>query len=71
METVLVQINDRKAYKLLDDMEDLQIIKVLEKSKEGPEKLSQKYRGKLPEHIAEELHKYVSENCDEWNSRNI
>ena len=32
METVLVQINNTKAYKLLEDLEDLDIIKVLEKN---------------------------------------
>jgi len=31
METVLIQINNSKAYKLLEDLEDLQIIKVLKK----------------------------------------
>ena len=32
METVLIQINNHKAYKLLEDLEDLNIIKVLKKS---------------------------------------
>ena len=32
METVLVQINNTKAYRLLEDLEDLDIIKVLEKN---------------------------------------
>ena len=31
METVLVQINNNKAYRLLEDLEDLNIIKVLKK----------------------------------------
>ena len=32
METILVQINNNKAYRLLEDLEDLHIIKVLKKS---------------------------------------
>jgi hypothetical protein len=28
METVIVQVNNRKAYKLLENLEDLQIIKI-------------------------------------------
>lgn len=32
METVLVQINNSKAYKLLEDLEELDILKVLNKS---------------------------------------
>lgn len=31
METVLLQINNNKAYKILEDLEDLDIIKVLKK----------------------------------------
>lgn len=31
METVIVQINNKKAYELLKNMEDLEIIKVLKK----------------------------------------
>ena len=31
METVLVQINNNKAYKLLEDLEDLHIVKILKK----------------------------------------
>ena len=40
METVLIQINNSKAYRLLEDLEDLHIIKVLTKSIQVEEKLS-------------------------------
>jgi len=42
METVLVQITNSKAYKLLEDLEDLNIIKV-KKSTQPQQKLSEKY----------------------------
>ena len=45
METVLVQINNSKAYKLLKDLEDLHILKVLQKSVLPQQKLSEKYKG--------------------------
>ena len=45
METVLIQINNSKAYKLLEDLEDLQILKVLNKSIVPQQKLSEKYKG--------------------------
>ena len=32
MDTVLIQINNNKAYKLLEDLEDLDIITVLKKT---------------------------------------
>lgn len=71
METVLIQINNNKAYKLLEDLEDLDIIKVLNKSIKPPQKLSEKYAGKLPSDIADELQNYVSQSRNEWKDRNI
>ena len=71
METVLVQINNNKAYKLLEDLEDLHIIKVLKKSVQSQQKLSEKYAGKLPSDIANELQNYVTQSRNEWNNRNI
>ena len=71
METVLVQINNNKAYKLLEDLEDLHIITVLKKSIQQNQKLSDKYAGKLPSDIADELQNFVTQSRNEWNNRNI
>ncbi len=71
METVLVQINDNKAYKLLEDLEDLHIIKVLKKSVQPQQKLSEKYAGKLPADVADELQNYVAQSRSEWNNCSI
>ena len=71
METVLVQINNAKAYRLLEDLEDLNLIKVLKKSIKSGEKLSEKYAGKLPSDITNELQNYVGQSRNEWSKRNI
>jgi hypothetical protein len=71
METVLLQITNHKAYKLLDDLEDLQIIKVFEKSIKSEQKLSEKYAGKLPSTVADELNNYVNESREQWNKKSI
>ena len=71
METVLIQINNIKAYKLLEDLEDLHILKVLKKSILPQQKLSEKYAGKLPSDIAEELQNYVTQSRNEWNNHSI
>jgi len=71
METILVQINNKKAYRLLEDLEDLHIIKVLKKSIQPQQKLSEKYAGKLPSDIADELQSYIAQSRDEWSNRNI
>lgn len=71
MQTVLVQINNSKAYRILEDLESLDIIKVLKKSSESKQKLSEKYAGKLPSDIANELQDYVTQSRTEWNNRSI
>lgn len=71
METVLIQINNSKAYKLLEDLEDLNIIKVLEKNNPPKEKLSEKYAGKLPSEVADQFQEYVTQSRKEWKNRSI
>ncbi len=71
METVVVQINNSKAYKLLADLEDLHILKVLKKSKQQTLSLSEKYAGKLTSKTADELLDYVKLSREEWNSKTI
>ncbi len=71
METVLIQINDLKAYQILEGLEDLKIIKVLEKNKLPQKKLSEKYAGKLSQQTAEQLQNYVTQSRSEWNNKTI
>lgn len=68
METILVQINDNKAYKLLEDLEALHIIKLLKRDAEPTPNLSDKYAGKLPLEVADEIQNYISKSRDEWNN---
>jgi hypothetical protein len=68
MNTVLIQINNNKAYKLLEDLEDLHLIKLLGKTDaKVQKKLSEKYAGMLPSNVAEELQKYVTESRKQWS----
>jgi ribonuclease D len=71
METVLIQINDKKAYKLLEDLEDLQVIKVLKKSNYDVQSLSEKFGGKLPSEVAEDMQEYITRSRKEWGNRDI
>jgi hypothetical protein len=71
METVLVQINNNKAYGFLENLEDLNIIKILKKNVLPPQKLSKKYAGKLPADVADELQRYITQSRKEWNNRSI
>jgi len=71
METVLIQISNSEAYKLLEDLEDLHIITGLKKNIQPLQNLSEKYAGKLTSEVAEELQNYVSQSRNEWSNRNI
>ena len=71
METVLVQINNSKAYKLLENLEELHVLKVLKKSKKQSLSLSDKYAGKLTSKTADELQDYVNESREQWNNQTI
>ena len=68
METVLLQINNNKAYKLIEDLEALHIVKVLKKSVEPKEKLSKKFGGSL--NLSDEeynnFQKSITESRNEW-----
>ncbi len=71
METLLIQLTNHKAIGLLHEMEALDLIKVLEEKVPPKEKISEKYAGKLPSDVADELRKHVIQSRNEWNDRNI
>lgn len=47
METILLQIKDQNAYKLIEGLEALHLVKVLEKNIEPKKKLSERFAGSL------------------------
>jgi len=70
MEILTIQITNQKALKLLMDLEELSLIKVLKKIEQPQQKLSDKYAGKLPAVIAAQLQQHINESRTEWE-RNI
>lgn len=71
METMLIELTNQKAAKLLHELEELNLIKVIRTDVRQEKKLSEKYAGKLPLEVAEELQNYVIQTRNEWNSRSI
>jgi len=71
MDILLIQVTNQKAIGLLHELEELHLIKVLKETLQPKQKLSEKYGGKLPAEIADELQNYVSQSREEWNSRSI
>ncbi|MFN0289865.1 hypothetical protein [Pedobacter helvus] len=65
METVLLQINNSKAYKLLKDLEDLNIIKVLKKNKASSKKASaHDFLGAISGSDIELMDNAIEEGCE-------
>jgi hypothetical protein len=66
MDILTIQITNNKAYKLLKDLEELKIIKVLKSNVSSKQKLSEKYAGKMSSDVADNLQKHVKEIRKEW-----
>ncbi len=69
METWIIQLKDPKALKLLLDLEELQLIRMVKKDAASEQKLSEKYRGKLPEKEGEQLQEHIRQSRSEWEGR--
>ena len=70
MMTITVELNTSKALKLLQDLEDLNLLRILAKDESASPRLSEKYAGKLPVDIAMDIQKHIKLDREEW-SRDI
>jgi hypothetical protein len=65
METVLLQINNNKAYQLLKDLEDLNIVKVLKKSVSIDKKKSaHDFLGLISKTDVDLIDKAIEDDCE-------
>lgn len=70
MQTLTISVVDAKVVKLLEDLESLNLIRVVKKEANQPkQKLSEKYLGKLPSKVADDLQNYITQSRKEWDSR--
>jgi hypothetical protein len=69
--TLFIQIIDAKAERLLYGLEELNLIRVLKKPMQAKQKLSEKYAGKLPPQVTEDLQQYLDQSRSLWNERSI
>lgn len=71
MDTILIQLTNQKALRLLNELEELHLIKVLKRNIASEEKLSDKYAGKLNPNVASKLQEYITKGRNEWGTRSI
>ncbi len=66
---MLIQLTNQKAIGLLLEMEELQLIKVLEKNVEPVQiKLSDKYKGFITKEEGKQLKSHIDQMRSEWNN---
>jgi hypothetical protein len=66
MQTILIELTNAKALKLLRDMEALDLIRLLPQETEK-QNLADKYFGKLNNEVAEEMQEYIKKSREEWD----
>ncbi|MCD4746684.1 MAG: hypothetical protein K8R58_10330 [Bacteroidales bacterium] len=68
MDTVIIQLTTPKTMKLLRELEELHLLRVLKKNISTKMRLSDKYAGKLPISVAEDLQKHIEQSRNEWDN---
>lgn len=69
MKTVIVELKNNNALRLLKDLELANIIRLVDEDI-GQKKLSEKFRGTLSKQRAEELNEQLKNMRNEWEQRN-
>lgn len=67
METIVVQITNNKALKLLEELEELHLIKLVKRNADTSQKLSEKYAGKLSADTVEKLQEHLQQSRKKWD----
>lgn len=68
MQTVTVQLTHQKALKLLEELEELHILKVIKKDLYSNERLSDKYAGKLSSDLTGKLQQHITDSRNQWDN---
>ncbi|MCU0470102.1 MAG: hypothetical protein MUF58_16030 [Arcicella sp.] len=67
METLTIELKKAKGMALLEDLEALDIIKIIrKKTPPPPGKLSDMFRGSISAEEADRFNEYVKKSRDEW-----
>ncbi|MBN1925792.1 MAG: hypothetical protein JW798_08150 [Prolixibacteraceae bacterium] len=67
--TLIIQLTNQKAARLLHELEELHLIKVLKASNDPDKpKLSKKYKGFITKEEGQQLNDHINQVRSEWNS---
>ena len=70
MDTMLIELTNQKAAGLLNELAELNLIKIFRREIDAPvkTKLSDKYRGFLTREDGQRLNNHISQMRNEWNN---
>ncbi|MCE7042993.1 hypothetical protein [Dyadobacter sp. CY312] len=68
MDTMLIQLTNQKAVRLLHELEELNLIKVLKENIDSKPKLSDKYRGVFSKEDAQNFDNHTKMMRQEWDN---
>jgi hypothetical protein len=70
MDTMLIELTNKKAAALLHELEELHLIKVLKENKvaNSSNKLSEKYKGIISKKQGQDLNHHIQQMRREWNN---
>lgn len=67
MQTYIVELTNKKAFKLLKELEDLHLIKLVKsKTLKPDEHFGEQFANKLSANLASKLHKHTAALRNEW-----
>ncbi|MCX6323000.1 MAG: hypothetical protein NTZ41_02220 [Sphingobacteriales bacterium] len=67
--TMLIQVTNQKAVRLLHELQELHLIKVLKENfTPVKQKLSDKYKGIITKEQGQNLNEHIKQMRSEWNS---
>jgi hypothetical protein len=67
METVLIQLTTPRTMKLLQELEELNLLRVLKRNVSVKTKLSDKYKGFISKEDGQDLNDHIKQMRSEWN----
>jgi hypothetical protein len=68
MKTLTIEVTNPEAYRHLKELEEMHLIHVMDSAVKPSPSLSQKFAGKLPAAVADELQQHIKRSRDEWNT---
>ncbi len=72
MQTLLVEVKDNAGLKILQGLEQAQIIKLIQTVKEKiPQKLSARLRGAISKETSQQMQEELEQMRNEWQQRTI